>query len=116
MASLALSFDIGGTFTDFVIIDLDSGTFVGRHKVLTNVVSPAEGVLDGWRALVASGTVTPQDTALIVHSTTLVTNALIERKGARTALLATAGFRDVLSWAASRCTTSTICSRRCPSR
>ncbi len=96
MASLALSFDIGGTFTDFVIIDLDTGTFVGRHKVLTNVADPAEGVLDGWRGLIASGTVTPQDTALIVHSTTLVTNALIERKGARTVLLATKGFRDVL--------------------
>jgi len=96
MGSLALSFDIGGTFTDFVIIDLDTGTFVGRHKVLTNVISPAEGVLDGWRGLLASGTVTPQDTALVVHSTTLVTNALIERKGARTVLLATKGFRDVL--------------------
>jgi N-methylhydantoinase A/oxoprolinase/acetone carboxylase beta subunit len=96
VASLALSFDIGGTFTDFVIIDLTSGSLVARHKVLTNTRAPAEGVLDGWRGLVGSGTVTPPDTELIVHSTTLVTNALIERKGARTVLLATRGFRDVL--------------------
>src|SRR6476659_3995180 len=96
MAGLALSFDIGGTFTDFVIIDLECGSFVGRHKVLTNVRAPAEGVLAGWRTLLDAGVISAPEMALLVHSTTLVTNALIERKGARTALLATRGFRDVL--------------------
>jgi N-methylhydantoinase A/oxoprolinase/acetone carboxylase beta subunit len=96
MASLALSFDIGGTFTDFVVVDLDSGSLVARNKVLTTVRDPADGVLRGWRGLIADGTCAPEDLTLLVHSTTLVTNALIERKGAKTALLATRGFRDVL--------------------
>jgi N-methylhydantoinase A/oxoprolinase/acetone carboxylase beta subunit len=96
MAALALSFDIGGTFTDFVVIDVESGILVRRHKVLTNVRDPAAGVLSGWHNLVSSGTLAPNDTTLLVHSTTLVTNALIERKGAKTVLLATRGFRDVL--------------------
>lgn len=94
--SLALSFDIGGTFTDFVVVDLDSGQIVARHKVLTNASAPDAGVLTGWRTLIENHGVDPASTALTVHSTTLVTNALIERKGARTALLATRGFRDVL--------------------
>ena len=95
MASLALSFDVGGTFTDFVTVDLDTGTFVGRHKVLTNVVSPH----GPSSRLAGAGRVRngdAADIALAVHSTTLVTNALIERKGAPTVLLATRGFRDIL--------------------
>lgn len=93
---LALAFDVGGTFTDFVVVDLGTGATVGRHKVLTNGRNPARGVMRGWRELVASGVIQPADVMLAVHSTTLVTNALIERKGARTALLATQGFRDIL--------------------
>ena len=75
MASLALSFDIGGTFTDFVVIDLESGELVARHKVLTNTRAPADGVLAGWRALLDTGSVSAEATGLVVHSTTLVTNA-----------------------------------------
>jgi N-methylhydantoinase A/oxoprolinase/acetone carboxylase beta subunit len=96
MSSFALSFDIGGTFTDFVVVDLESGSLVARHKVLTNVQAPADGVIDGWQGLLDAGAISPPDTSLLVHSTTLVTNSLIERKGARTTLLATKGFRDVL--------------------
>ncbi|RIK36258.1 MAG: methylhydantoinase [Chloroflexi bacterium] len=93
---IALSFDVGGTFTDFVAVDLRSGDIIARHKVLTNARRPARGVLRGWNDLIERGILTPHALALVVHSTTLVTNALIERKGARTLLLATRGFRDTL--------------------
>jgi N-methylhydantoinase A/oxoprolinase/acetone carboxylase beta subunit len=93
---LALSFDVGGTFTDFVVVDLDQGEVVRRHKVLTNARYPARGVLRGWRELAGAAEVDPEHVALAVHSTTLVTNSIIERKGARTALLTTKGFRDIL--------------------
>ena len=93
---IALSFDVGGTFTDFVAVDLDQGSTVARHKVLTNTVHPARGVMRGWNELVARGAFQPADVVYAVHSTTLVTNAVIERKGARTLLLATKGFRDIL--------------------
>ncbi|MDQ3549191.1 MAG: hydantoinase/oxoprolinase family protein, partial [Chloroflexota bacterium] len=95
---IALSFDVGGTFTDFVAIDIDAGEVVGRHKVLTNARYPARGVIHGWQEMAATG-LTPEDVTLSVHSTTLVTNALIERKGATTVLLATKGFRDLLELA-----------------
>ncbi|HUG16345.1 MAG TPA: hydantoinase/oxoprolinase family protein [Thermomicrobiales bacterium] len=91
----ALSFDVGGTFTDFVAVDAATGEIVGRHKVLTNARYPARGIVRGWQDMAATGIDAPS-VSLCVHSTTLVTNALIERRGARTVLLATRGFRDVL--------------------
>src|SRR5690606_42084170 len=93
---VALCVDVGGTFTDFVIVDLDIGEVVRRHKVLTNAQFPARGVLRGWRDLTKNGEIAAHDVGLAVHSTTLVTNSIIERKGARTALLTTKGFRDIL--------------------
>lgn len=93
---LALSFDVGGTFTDLVVVDLGTGATVGRHKVLTNAGFPERAVLRGWHDLTQSGVIAPQDVVYAVHSTTLVANAIIERKGARTVLLATQGFRDIL--------------------
>jgi len=95
---IALSFDVGGTFTDFVAIDIDAGEVVGRHKVLTNARYPARGVIRGWQEMTETG-LSPDSVTLSVHSTTLVTNALIERKGATTVLLATKGFRDLLELA-----------------
>lgn len=95
---VALSFDIGGTFTDFVAVDVDSGEVVAQHKVLTNARFPARGVLRGWQDMAQAG-LRGGDITYAVHSTTLVTNALIERKGALTVLLATRGFRDVLELA-----------------
>jgi N-methylhydantoinase A/oxoprolinase/acetone carboxylase beta subunit len=92
---IALSFDVGGTFTDFVAVDTASGEIVGRHKVLTNARYPARGIVRGWQEMAEMGVATGA-ISLCVHSTTLVTNALIERRGARTVLLATRGFRDVL--------------------
>jgi N-methylhydantoinase A/oxoprolinase/acetone carboxylase beta subunit len=95
---LAISFDVGGTFTDFVIVGLDSGEITHRHKVLTNARYPARGVLRGWNDLFSNG-LSSSSVGLAVHSTTLVTNAIIERKGARTVLLTTRGFRDILELA-----------------
>ena len=90
-----MSFDVGGTFTDFVVVDLDAGDVVGRHKVLTNAVFPARGVLRGWSSMIEDG-LHPETVDFAVHSTTLVTNSIIERKGAVTALVTTQGFRDIL--------------------
>ncbi len=92
----ALSFDVGGTFTDFVVVDLDRGTVLRRHKVLTNARFPARGVVRGWKDLLEDQDIHAGDVEFPVHSTTLVTNAILERKGARTILLATSGFRDIL--------------------
>jgi N-methylhydantoinase A len=90
-----LGFDIGGTFTDFVLVNEQSGeTFL--NKCLTTPSNPAEGVLQGLGPLLDRAGIRGQDVSIAIHATTLVTNALIERKGARTALLTTEGFRDVL--------------------
>lgn len=90
-----LGFDIGGTFTDFVLVD----TVTGRthlNKCLTTPRDPADGVIEGLRPLLAQAGVRGDDLEIAIHATTLITNALIERKGAKTALLATEGFRDVI--------------------
>lgn len=88
-----ISVDVGGTFTDIVI------EFGGKHitgKVLTDVGAPERGVLRGVTDTMRTAGLSPSDFALFLHGTTLATNALIERKGARTALLTTDGFRDSL--------------------
>ncbi len=90
-----LGFDIGGTFTDFVLLDAATGG-ITLHKCLTTPQDPAEGALEGIRAIAAQAGIAPADLSEVVHGTTLVTNALIERRGATTGLLTTQGFRDVL--------------------
>jgi N-methylhydantoinase A len=85
--------DIGGTFTD---VALEAGERRFTAKILTTLQAPQDGVLAALRSVTATAGVEPGQVALIVHGTTLATNALIERKGARTALLTTEGFRDVL--------------------
>src|SRR5215510_3947139 len=87
--------DIGGTFTDLVVVDETTGA-VRVGKVLTTPKDPAHGVEHGVHGLLADAGVAARSVRAIVHGTTLATNALIERKGARTALLTTAGFRDTL--------------------
>jgi N-methylhydantoinase A len=90
-----LGCDIGGTFTDFVAIDEQSGR-IDIHKCLTTPADPSEAVEQGVRAL---GETTPgfaSKLATLIHGTTLVINAVIERKGARTGLITTRGFRDTL--------------------
>ncbi|MCR9197042.1 MAG: hydantoinase/oxoprolinase family protein [Planctomycetaceae bacterium] len=86
--------DIGGTFTDLIVVDRVSGDFrIG--KTLTTPDDPSRAVQTGLEeTLGLFPGVRPADIQHLIHGTTLVTNALIERKGARTALLTTAGFRD----------------------
>ena len=91
----SLSIDHGGTFTDFTLVDLESGD-LRVHKVLTNADDPAQGLLDGVAELLEEAGASVSDLQVIVHSTTLATNSIIERKGANIALLTTEGFRDIL--------------------
>lgn len=90
-----LGFDIGGTFTDFVLIDRSTGA-LKLAKCLTTPHDPSEGVAQGLQELLHGTGITGADLEIAVHATTLITNSLIERKGYRTALLTTAGFRDTL--------------------
>ena len=91
--TVRLAVDIGGTFTDVV---LDKGGDRLTRKVLTTPVRPEEAVLDGVRLVLGDAGMHISDVAVLVHGTTLATNAIIERRGAKTALIATEGFRDVL--------------------
>ena len=90
---MKLAVDIGGTFTDVVLEGPDGSA---STKVLTTHDAPVRGVLEGVRQLLEETATTAGDVELVIHGTTLATNALIERKGARTALIATEGFRDSL--------------------
>ncbi|HEY8289266.1 MAG TPA: hydantoinase/oxoprolinase family protein, partial [Acetobacteraceae bacterium] len=94
-ASLSLGIDIGGTFTDLVAFDPDNGrTFIWKES--TTPDDPARGAVEGVRHLMRANGLTGGQIGRVVHATTLFTNALIERKGAKTGLITTAGFRDVL--------------------
>ncbi|MFD2737983.1 hydantoinase/oxoprolinase family protein [Sulfitobacter aestuarii] len=88
-----LGVDIGGTFTDVV---LEGGGAQFSTKVLTTYAAPEKAILDGMGQVCAKAGITPQDISQIIHGTTLATNALIERRGAKTALITTEGFRDVI--------------------
>jgi N-methylhydantoinase A len=90
--------DIGGTFTDLVLLDRATGE-VMPGKVLTNADDLASGVLGAVRQLLAQHGLDGSALDKVVHGTTLATNALIERRGARTALVVTRGFRDILEMA-----------------
>ncbi|WP_037062745.1 hydantoinase/oxoprolinase family protein [Pseudonocardia acaciae] len=92
--SLRVGVDIGGTFTDLAIVD-DVG-IVAVGKTLTTQAEPSAAVEALLRRTLADNRLDPADITGVVHGTTLVTNALIERSGARTALLTTEGFRDVV--------------------
>jgi N-methylhydantoinase A len=92
-AAARLAVDIGGTFTDVVLL-LGERRFVS--KVLTTPRAPELAVIEGARGVLADASVAFADVGVFVHGTTLATNAIIERKGARTALIATDGFRDVV--------------------
>jgi len=87
--------DIGGTFTDVCLLDPATGRSTAR-KVLTTHRDPSEAVLVGLDEALANEGLAPAAVTVIVHATTLATNALIERKGARTGMLTTRGFRDVI--------------------
>ncbi len=96
MIGCRLAADIGGTFTD-IVLEMPHG-FVSE-KVLTTPQAPEQGVLTGVRQALARARVTPEAIEVAIHGATLATNAIIERRGARTALIATQGFRDTLEFA-----------------
>jgi len=93
MATVRLGVDIGGTFTD-VVLESPGGVF--STKVLTTYAAPETAIIDGMTQVCAKAGLTPGDIGQIIHGTTLATNALIERRGAKTALITTEGFRDVI--------------------
>ena len=88
-----LGADIGGTFTDIV---LEVGETLHSTKILTDYTAPEQPILDGITLLLAEAGLSPADLEIVIHGTTLATNALIERRGARTAYVTTEGFRDVV--------------------
>jgi N-methylhydantoinase A len=91
--STRLAADIGGTFTDIV---LESNDRRWTKKVLTTPARPEQAVIDGARQVLAQAGLSFADVKVFVHGTTLATNAVLERRGARTALITTEGFRDIL--------------------
>ncbi|MEM7342792.1 MAG: hydantoinase/oxoprolinase family protein [Chloroflexota bacterium] len=93
--SYQLGFDIGGTFTDFALLEANSGD-LKVFKALTTPENPAQGALAGIQSFFDQVGLTHQDIYYIIHATTLVANTLIEHKGARVGLLTTQGFRDIL--------------------
>jgi N-methylhydantoinase A len=94
MPSARLAVDIGGTFTDLA---LEHDGRRSTIKVLTTPAAPEQGVMAGVRDILQVSGVVAADIGIVIHGTTLATNAVIERKGARTALLTTQGFRDVIA-------------------
>src|ERR1700693_3817103 len=95
MAEYALALDIGGTFTDIVLYDYERARALS-HKELTTPDAPHRGVIAGIQHLFEAENIPFRDVVRVVHATTLFTNALIERTGAPTGLITTAGFRDTL--------------------
>ena len=91
--TMRIGADVGGTFTDVV---LETGAGMFSTKVLTTYDAPERGILDGVRSVVAEAGADLADLEAFIHGTTLATNALIGRTGARTALVTTAGFRDTI--------------------
>jgi N-methylhydantoinase A len=90
---IRLGADIGGTFTDIV---LDLRGQIHSTKILTTHAAPEQAILDGIAIVTEAAGVAPSDLDLVIHGTTLATNALIERRGAHTAFVTTEGYRDVI--------------------
>ena len=101
MTRFRLGCDIGGTFTDFVLLDEATGE-LHVEKCLTTPEDPSAGVMNGIALLEPRRPGFLADTQQVLHGTTLVINAVLERKGAKTALITTEGFRDVLEIGAER--------------
>ena len=90
---MRLAIDIGGTFTDIV---LENQNNLITKKVLTSIAQPEVAVIEGVSELLDENNITSSEIKMIIHGTTLATNAVIERKGAKTCFITTEGFRDVL--------------------
>jgi N-methylhydantoinase A len=99
--TVCVGIDTGGTFTDLVAVDLQSGRY-HYHKVPTFTADPARGILDGIAALLDENGLARHDVGFLVLGTTLATNAVLEGKWAPTGLITNEGFRDVLELARQR--------------
>lgn len=88
-----LGVDIGGTFTD-VVLEKNGEQY--STKILTTYAAPEDAIIEGMHNVCQKAEIKPSDIGQIIHGTTLATNALIERRGAKTALITTSGFRDVI--------------------
>jgi 5-oxoprolinase (ATP-hydrolysing)/N-methylhydantoinase A len=91
------AFDIGGTFTDFILLNEHTNE-IRIHKCLTTPADPARGALAGLDELLRFAEIGFDQLDQIIHGSTLVTNLVIERKGAPTALITTRGFRDIIEY------------------
>ncbi len=96
-----LGIDVGGTFTDLVLFSEDTGSLI-VEKVPSVPSDPSEGIMDGIARILRQGGVAPADVVYVAHGTTVATNTLLQRHGARTALITTRGFRDLLEIARQR--------------
>jgi N-methylhydantoinase A len=96
MADLRAAVDIGGTFTDVQVFDTHSGA-VWDHKAPTTPADPAAGLIDGLRGAVAKRNMNVNEIGMILHGSTIATNAVLERKLPKAGLITTAGFEDVLA-------------------
>ena len=94
-SALSVCVDIGGTFTDAVLMN-DRGAVLASKKVFTTSGDLSVGAIEGVRRLLQGSGVDPAAVGEVVHATTQTSNTVIERTGARTALVTTAGFRDIL--------------------
>lgn len=101
MSEYWIGIDTGGTFTDLVLANPDKGHW-HYHKVPTRTTDPAQGILDGLAEIIELAGIKPAEVSFLVLGTTLATNAVLERKWARTGLMTTQGFGDVLSLARQR--------------
>ncbi len=90
-----IGIDVGGTFTDFTVLNQETGA-LGFFKVPSTPADPSAAIETGLRQILADGAVRPEHIGFLGHGTTLATNMIIERRGAPTAFLTTKGFRDVL--------------------
>ncbi|HSW19565.1 MAG TPA: hydantoinase/oxoprolinase family protein [Ramlibacter sp.] len=101
MSEYWIGIDTGGTFTDLVLANPGNGHW-HYHKVPTRTADPAQGILDGIREIIELAGIRPSEVSFLVLGTTLATNAVLEHKWARTGLMTTKGFGDVLSLARQR--------------
>src|ERR671935_1662098 len=96
-----LGVDVGGTFTDLLLVHDESGS-LHRVKTPSTPADPSEGVLNGIKRICEESGVSPGDLAYVMHGTTVATNALLEAKGARVGLITTQGFKQILHLARSQ--------------
>jgi N-methylhydantoinase A len=98
--SYRLGVDVGGTFTDLLLLEEQSGRF-WRHKTPSTPADSSVGILDGVQVVCAKAGVTPAEVEVFLHGTTVATNAMLEGKGARVGLIVTEGYRQIMQIARS---------------